>query len=35
VEEGTLPLLISLSNAPDPEIRKYAAFALMKVTCNE
>ena len=29
VDEGALPLLISLSNAPDPEIRQYAAFALV------
>ena len=30
VEEGMLPLLISLSNVPDAEVRQYAAFALVK-----
>ena len=34
VEEGTLPLLISLSNHVDEEIRQYAAYALVKIGHN-
>jgi uncharacterized protein YejL (UPF0352 family) len=34
VEEGALPLLISLSSCPDEEIRQFAAFALVKVGQN-
>ncbi|CAN0564958.1 unnamed protein product, partial [Ectocarpus sp. 12 AP-2014] len=34
IEEGMLTLLISLSNAPDPEVRQYAAYALVKVGQN-
>ena len=29
-----LTLLISLSSAPDPEVRQYAAYALVKVGQN-
>jgi Armadillo/beta-catenin-like repeat len=32
--QGMLTLLISLSNAPDPEVRQYAAYALVKVGQN-
>jgi hypothetical protein len=34
MEEGTLPLLISLANNDDEEIRQYAAFALVKIGHN-
>jgi len=34
VEEGMLPLLISLSNVPDQEVRQYAAFAIVKIAQN-
>ena len=34
IEEGMLPLLISLSNAPDSEVRLYAAYALTKIAQN-
>lgn len=34
VAEGMLPMLTSLSNAPDAEVRQYAAYALVKVAQN-
>lgn len=34
VAEGMLPLLTSLSNAPDAQVRQYAAYALVKVAQN-